>query len=87
MNNDKVLSLMGLARKAGKLKSGEYCVENEIKKGKAKVAKIKGDSTGSIYARYISSLAVGLQLPLKDLLDCTVYQINDLLERYSLWTN
>ena len=62
-------------------------IAEKIKKGKAKVAKLKGDTVGSIYARYISSLAVGLQLPLKDLLDCTVYQINDLLERYSLWTN
>ncbi len=62
-------------------------IAEKIKKGKAKVAKIKGDSVGSIYARYISSLAVGLQLPLKDLLNCTIYQINDLLERYSLWTN
>ena len=59
-------------------------IAEKIKKGKAKVAKIKGDSVGSIYARYISSLSIGLHFPLKDLLDCTIYQINDLLERFSL---
>ena len=62
-------------------------IAEKIKKGKAKVAKIKGDSVGSIYARYISSLSIGLHFPLKDLLDCTIYQINDLLERFSLWTS
>ena len=59
-------------------------IAEKMKKAKAKVAHIKGEDVGSVYARYISSLAIGLQIPLKDLLDCTIYQIRDLLERYSL---
>ena len=59
-------------------------IAEKIKKGKAKVAQLKGDTVGSIYARYISSLAIGLHLPLKDFLGCTIYQINDLLERFGL---
>ena len=35
MKNDKVLSLLGLARRAGKTDSGEFSVENAVKSGKA----------------------------------------------------
>lgn len=62
-------------------------IAEKIKKGKARVAHLKGEDVGSIYARYISALAIGLQMPLQDLLNCTIYQIQDLLERFSLWTN
>ena len=62
-------------------------IAEKMKKAKAKVAKIKGDSVGSIYARYISALAVGLHLNISDLINCTIYQIQDLLERFSLWTS
>ena len=62
-------------------------IAEKIKKGKAKVARLKGEDIGSIYARYISSLAIGLHLPLDSLLNCTIYQIQDLLERFSLYTN
>lgn len=62
-------------------------IAEKIKKGKARVAKMKGEDIGSIYARYISSLVIGLHLPLDSLLNCTIYQIQDLLERFSLYTN
>ena len=52
MNNDKVLSLMGLAKKAGKLKSGEYCVENEIKKGKAVLVIVALDASENTKKKY-----------------------------------
>lgn len=42
------------------------------------------EGKGSVFAQYISTLAVGLGLPLQQLADLTVYQIYDLLERYSL---
>ena len=56
----------------------------KIKKGRQKVARLKGDDVGSIYARYISALAIGLHLPLDSLINYTIYQIQDLLERFSL---
>jgi hypothetical protein len=59
-------------------------IAEKIKKAKARVAHIKGEDVGSVYARYISSLAIGLKVPLKDLLQCTIYQIRDMLERFSL---
>ena len=51
------------------------------------MAHLKGDDVGSVYARYVSTLAIGLKLPLEYLINCTIYQINDLLERFSLYTN
>lgn len=52
MTNDKVLSLMGLAKKAGKLKSGEYCVENEIKAKSAKLVIVALDASDNTKKHY-----------------------------------
>ena len=62
-------------------------IAEKMKKAKARVAHLKGDDIGSVYARYISTLAIGLKLPIHELINCTIYQINDLLERFSLYTN
>ena len=59
-------------------------IAEKIKKAKAKVAHIKGDDVGSVYARYISSLSIGLKISPRDLIQCTIYQIRDMLERFSL---
>ena len=48
------------------------------------MAHLKGEDVGSVYARYISSLSVGLKIPVHILNDYTIYQINDLLERFGL---
>ena len=52
MNNDKILSLMGLAKKAGKLKGGEYCVEAELKKGRAKLVVAALDASDNTKKSY-----------------------------------
>ena len=54
------------------------------KKGRERVAALKGDTTGSIYARQISILSVGLKIPPHVLNGYTMYQISDLSERYNL---
>jgi len=59
-------------------------IAEKIKKAKAKVAHLKGEDVGSVYARYISALSIGLKIPIKDLIVCTIYQIRDMLERFSL---
>ena len=59
-------------------------IADKIKKGRARVAHIKGEDVGSIYARYISFLAVGLRVPVTVLNEYTIYQINDQLERFGL---
>lgn len=43
MANDKVLSMIGLACKAGKIASGEFAVEQSVKKGRAFAVILAGD--------------------------------------------
>lgn len=62
-------------------------IANKIKKAHARIAEIKGDNVGSMYARLISILAVGLHISPRELIKCTIYQLNDLNERFGLWQN
>ena len=45
MTGDKVLSLIGLATKAGKTASGEFLTEREVKSGKAALVIVAGDAS------------------------------------------
>ncbi|MBE5922574.1 MAG: 50S ribosomal protein L7ae [Lachnospiraceae bacterium] len=47
MNTDRVLSLLGLAKKAGKVVSGEFSVEEAVKKGTAKLVLTAEDASGN----------------------------------------
>lgn len=44
-NRDKVLSLIGLAMKAGRCTSGEMMTENEAKSGKARLVIVASDAS------------------------------------------
>lgn len=59
-------------------------IAKKIMKGREKVAKQKGN-TSSIFAQYISILTVGLNsMSINDLINCTMFQLFDLVERYQL---
>lgn len=45
MKPDKVLSMIGLATKAGKTASGEFCTEREVKTGRAALVIVAGDAS------------------------------------------
>lgn len=45
MKQDKVMGLIGLATKAGKTVSGEFCTEREVKSGKAKLVIVAKDAS------------------------------------------
>ena len=45
MRQDKVLSLVGLATKAGKTVSGEFMTEREVKSGRAALVILAEDSS------------------------------------------
>ena len=49
---DKVLSLIGLAMKAGKCVSGEAMTESETKSGKAKFVIVAGDASENTKKKY-----------------------------------
>ncbi len=42
---DRILSMMGLARKAGQLVSGEFATEKAVKEGKARLVIIASDAS------------------------------------------
>ena len=50
--NNRLLSMLGLSRKAGKLKCGEFSVEESVKSGKACLVVIAGDASGNTYKRF-----------------------------------
>ena len=62
-------------------------IAEKLKRARQRVAAQKKDGEGEVISQYLSVLAVGLQMNLQDLLKLTVYQLFDLMERYSLYTN
>ncbi len=51
-NDEKIISLLGLAQKAGKISSGELSVEKTIKSGKAKLLIIAADCSEATKKSY-----------------------------------
>lgn len=62
-------------------------IAQKIMRGRERVAAQKGGSNNSIFGQYISVLSIGLQMPLKDLVILTMFQLYDLVERYYLYLN
>lgn len=62
-------------------------IADKLMRARQKVAAQKQDGNGSVFSQYVSSLSVGLHMSLKDILDLTIYQLYDLIERFSLFTN
>lgn len=61
-------------------------IADKLMKARQRVAAQKSaeNGNGSVLAQYISILAIGLQMPLDSLTNLTIYQVYDLMERYSL---
>lgn len=62
-------------------------IAEKLMRGRQRVAAQNGEDQGSIFSRYISTLAIGLQISVRECCEFTVFQIYDLLERYSLYIN
>ena len=62
-------------------------IAEKLMKARQRVAQQKGESTSSLFSQYVSTLSVGLGMPLQRVLDLTIYQLYDLIERYSLYLN
>ena len=52
MSQNKALSLLGLATKAGKVASGEFCTEKEVKSGRAALVIVAGDASENTKKRF-----------------------------------
>lgn len=62
-------------------------IADKLMKAREKIAKQKGEEDSSIINQYVSTIAIGLQLSVREVNEYTLYQIFDQIERYSLWIN
>ena len=72
----------------GSVKAKE--IADKLMKARQKVAKAKEaeGGSGSMFGQYLSIITVGINsMNLKDTMNLTMYQLYDLVERYSLYVN
>ena len=71
----------------GDAKSRE--IAQKLMRGRQRVAaqQSPSGSNGSVYAKYISVLVIGAHIDINCATKLTLYQLFDLIERYSLYTN
>lgn len=63
-------------------------IADKLMRARQRVAAEKGTTTGSVFTQYLSILTIGLHsMSLADVMDLTVFQLYDLVERYMLYTN
>ena len=60
-------------------------IADKIMKGRQRVAELKGTSNISIFTQYISMLTVGLHISMLEIKKLTMFQLYDLVERFTLW--
>lgn len=63
-------------------------IAEKLMRGRQRVAAQKGTSNTSIFSQYLSIITVGLNsMSLEDCTNLTMYQLYDLVERYSLYVS
>ena len=62
-------------------------IAKKLMRGRERIAAEKGSNTASAFSQYISMLSVGLHLTVQSLIELTMFQLYDLVERYMLWIN
>ena len=63
-------------------------IAKKLMRGRQIAAAQKGETNISILTQYLSTLTIGLNsMSLQDLMDLTVFQLYDLIERYMLYIN
>ena len=63
-------------------------IAEKLMKGRQKIAAEKGEAGGSALVQYTSALTVGIHsMSLNDIINLTIYQLYDLVQRYSLFIN
>ena len=62
-------------------------IADKLMKGRRKAAELKGKNNESAIIRYLSILTIGIPMPLTYCLSLTLYQLFDLVERYTLYTD
>lgn len=62
-------------------------IADKIMKGRKKISEEKGENKESVLTRYLSILAIGSNKSLDELINLTIFQVYDLIERYSMFVN
>ena len=63
-------------------------IAEKLMRGRKRVAEEKGQNNVSIFTQYLSILTVGINsMPLQNLIELTIFQLYDLVERYMLYVN
>ena len=63
-------------------------IAEKLMRGRQRAAAQNGDSNNSIFVQYISILTIGIgSMSLQDIINLTMYQLYDLVERYTLYVN
>ena len=63
-------------------------IAQKLMRGRERIAAERGDSNTSIFSQYLSILTVGLaSMSIQNLMDLTMFQLYDLIERYGLYVN
>lgn len=61
-------------------------IAEKLMQGRKKVAELNGSANTSIFSQYLSILTIGLNsMSLQELMDLTMFQLYDLIERYQLY--
>ena len=62
-------------------------IADKLMRGRQRVAQQKGEINASVFSQYLSILTIGLHIPITELLKTTMFQLYDLMERYTLYIN
>ena len=63
-------------------------IAEKLQRGRQRVAAQKGEDNNSIFVQYLSIITVGIgSMSLQDVMNLTMYQLYDLVERYMLYVN
>lgn len=63
-------------------------IAEKLMRGRQRVAEQKGETNSSAFGRYLSVLTIGLNsMSLSEVMNLTMYQLYDLVERYTLYLN
>lgn len=63
-------------------------IADKLMRGRQRIAAEKGGKNNSVLSQYLSIITVGIHsMTLKDAMGLTMYQMYDLIERYSLYMN
>lgn len=63
-------------------------IAEKLMRGRQRVAAQNGNSNSSVFSQYLSILTIGLNsMSLQNLMDLTMFQLYDLIERYGLYVS